>query len=329
MAGGNLGDLWFQLGVKDNTSKELQKIIDKLKTGDDAANSLLRALQGFGTKKSGFKEQAEKAKEFADVLNEINRRISKLKKNDKGDEAKDLQLAVKNALSYLDMLQRINIERSKISELRSLNPNVDTSKLREAELMLENINNQLFRLQNKAQGGGGGGVDSANVLQDYAKVLQMTFRDVKQITDQFKKENPLSAFSGGAAKVEADIARVTEKLARMRDLMAEGSLKGYSTNMLGGSITELDKILARLQAASGNKSILTDAAQMKNLLSDVAVEMTKATAATQAYGREKGKAIAVEMEFAAAAKLSAKDNESELKAQSDYIKRYKIGRAHV
>lgn len=322
MAGGNLGDLWFQLGVKDNTSKELQKIIDKLKTGDDAANALLRALQGFGTKKSGFKEQAEKAKEFADVLNEINRRISKLKKNDKGDEAKDLQLAVKNALSYLDMLQRINIERSKISELRSLNPNVDTSKLREAELMLENINNQLFRLQNKAQGGGGGGVDSAKVLQDYAKVLQMTFRDVKQITDQFKKENPLSAFSGGAAKVEADIARVTEKLARMRDLMAEGALKGFNTNMLGGSITELDKILARLQAASGNKSILTDAAQMKNLLSDVAVEMTKAAAATQAYGREKGKVIAQEREFAAASKLSAKDNEAELKALSDYAKRY-------
>lgn len=322
MAGGNLGDLWFQLGVKDNTSKELQKIIDKLKTGDDAANSLLRALQGFGTKKSGFKEQAEKAKEFADVLNEINRRISKLKKNDKSDEAKDLQMAVKNALSYLDMLQRINIERSKISELRSLNPNVDTSKLKEAELMLENVNNQLFRLQNKAQGGGGGGVDYANVLQDYAKVLQMTFRDVKQITDQFKKENPLSAFSGGAAKVEADISRVTEKLARMRDLMAEGALKGYNTNMLGGSITELDKILARLQAASGNKSILTDAAQMKNLLSDVAVEMTKATAATQAYGREKGKVIAQEREFAAASKLSVKDNEAELKALSDYAKRY-------
>lgn len=329
MAGGNLGDLWFQLGVKDNTSKELQKIIDKLKTGDDAANALLRALQGFGTKKSGFKEQAEKAKEFADVLNEINRRISKLKKNDKGNEAKDLQLAVKNALSYLDMLQRINIERSKISELRSLNPNVDTSKLREAELMLENINNQLFRLQNKAQGGGGGGVDSAKVLQDYAKVLQMTFRDVKQITDQFKKENPLSAFSGGAAKVEADIARVTEKLARMRDLMAEGALKGYNTNMLGGSITELDKILARLQAASGNKSILTDAAQMKNLLSDVAVEMTKASAATQAYGREKGKTIALER---AAAEVydrqkrqkdaAKKAQDEELKNMSDYIKRY-------
>lgn len=329
MAGGNLGDLWFQLGVKDNTSKELQKIIDKLKTGDDAANSLLRALQGFGTKKSGFKEQAEKAKEFADVLNEINRRISKLKKNDKSDEAKDLQMAVKNALSYLDMLQRINIERSKISELRSLNQNVDTSKLKEAELMLENVNNQLYRLQNKAQGGGGGGVDYANVLQDYAKVLQMTFRDVKQITDQFKKENPLSAFSGGAAKVEADISRVTEKLAKMRDLMAEGALKGYNTNMLGGSITELDKILARLQAASGNKSILTDAAQMKNLLSDVAVEMTKATAATQAYGREKGKVIAQERVAAEEydrqkrqRNAAKKAQDDELKNMSDYIKRY-------
>lgn len=322
MADGNLGSLWFQLGLKDNTSKELQKIIDKLKTGDDAANALLRALQGFGTKKSGFKEQAEKAKEFSDVLLELNRRISKLRKNDKGDEAKDLQNAVKNALSYLDMLQKINIERSKISELRSLNPNVDTSKLREAEVMLENVNSQLLRLQGKPQGGGGGGVDQANVLQDYSKVLQMTLRDVKQITDQFKKENPLSAFSGGAAKVEADIARVTEKLAKMRDLMSEGVTKGYNTSMLGGSLTELDKVLSRLQAASGNKSILTDAAQMKNLLSDVAVEMTKATSATQAYGREKGKVIAIEREFAAAAKLSAKDNEAELKAQSDYIKRY-------
>ena len=322
MADGNLGSLWFQLGLKDNTSKELQKIIDKLKTGDDAANALLRALQGFGTKKSGFKEQAEKAKEFSDVLLELNRRISKLRKNDKGDEAKDLQAAVKNALSYLDMLQKINIERSKISELRSLNPNVDTSKLREAEVMLENVNSQLLRLQGKPQGGGGGGVDRANVLQDYSKVLQMTLRDVKQITDQFKKENPLSAFSGGAVKVEADIARVTEKLAKMRDIMSEGVTKGYNTSMLGGSLVELDKVLSRLQAASGNKSILTDAAQMKNLFSDVAVEMAKATSATQAYGREKGKVIAVEREFAAASKLSAKDNEAELKAQSDYIKRY-------
>ena len=292
MANGNLGELWFQLGLKDNSSKGLQKIIDKLTQGEDKANALLRAMQGFGTKESGFKSQAEKAQKFADILNELNRRITKLYKNDKTDEAKFLQSSIKNALAYLDMLQRINIKQGEISELKSLNPNVDTSKLKEAGAMLENLNKQLLKLQDKPKGRGGGGVDDANVLQGYAKALSMTFRDVKQITDQFKKENPLSVFTGGTAKVEADIARVTEKLAKLRDLMAEGSKKGYNTSMLGGSIIELNGVLSRLQSAHGNKSLLTDAAQMKNLLSDVAVEMTKATAATSAYGREKGKIIA-------------------------------------
>ncbi len=329
MASNSLGDLWFQLGVKDNTSKEIQKIIDKLKSGDDAANAMLRTIQGFGSDKKSFKEQAEKAKEFADVLNEINRRISKLRKNGKNDKAKELQETVKNALTYLDMLQRINIERRKISELRTLNPNVDTSKLKEAEKMLENVNNQLFKLQDKEKGRGGGGVDSANVLQDYAKVLRMTFRDVKEITDNFRKENPLSAFSGGTAVAEAGISRVSEKLAKLRDLMSEGAAKGFNTSMLAGSITELDKVLTRLQAAKDNKSILTDASQMKNLISDMTLEMTKAATATQAYGREKGKVIAQEKELAGEynrqkrqQEIAKSEQAAELKAMSDYAKRY-------
>lgn len=301
MAGGNLGDLWFQLGVKDNTSKELQKIIDKLKTGDDAANSLLRALQGFGTKKSGFKEQAEKAKEFADVLNEINRRISKLKKNDKSDEAKDLQMAVKNALSYLDMLQRINIERSKISELRSLNPNVDTSKLKEAELMLENINNQLFRLQNKAQGGGGGGVDYANVLQDYAKVLQMTFRDVKQITDQFKKEiaekagiSPFFKNDQGLKNIKAEIDTLLTRLGKVREditlyqhAIGTGTKEGVSFGQQGlkeanaeaeklmGTITALQNVYDTLRVSQANVKDLIGQTPQKQRQDDIQKRMSE------------------------------------------------------
>nr|DAU05136.1 MAG TPA: tail tape measure protein [Caudoviricetes sp.] len=300
MAGGNLGDLWFQLGVKDNTSKELQKIIDKLKTGDDAANSLLRALQGFGTKKSGFKEQAEKAKEFADVLNEINRRISKLKKNDKSDEAKDLQMAVKNALSYLDMLQRINIERSKISELRSLNPNVDTSKLKEAELMLENVNNQLYRLQNKAQGGGGGGVDYANVLQDYAKVLQMTFRDVKQITDQFKKEiaekagiSPFFKNDQGLKNIKAEIDTLLTRLGKVREditlyqhAIGTGTKEGVSFGQQGlkeanaeaeklmGTITALQNVYDTLRVSQANVKDLIGQTPQKQRQDDIQKRMS-------------------------------------------------------
>lgn len=313
MAGGNLGDLWFQLGVKDNTSKELQKIIDKLKTGDDAANSLLRALQGFGTKKSGFKEQAEKAKEFADVLNEINRRISKLKKNDKSDEAKDLQMAVKNALSYLDMLQRINIERSKISELRSLNPNVDTSKLKEAELMLENVNNQLYRLQNKAQGGGGGGVDYANVLQDYAKVLQMTFRDVKQITDQFKKEiaekagiSPFFKNDQGLKNIKAEIDTLLERLGKVRgdialyqNAIGTGTKEGVSFGQQGlkeanaeaeklmGTITALQNVYDTLRVSQANVKDLIGQTPQKQRQDDIQKRMSEYYSNLEKTSKEK------------------------------------------
>lgn len=313
MAGGNLGDLWFQLGVKDNTSKELQKIIDKLKTGDDAANSLLRALQGFGTKKSGFKEQAEKAKEFADVLNEINRRISKLKKSDKSDEAKDLQTAVKNALSYLDMLQRINIERSKISELRSLNPNVDTSKLKEAELMLENVNNQLYRLQNKAQGGGGGGVDYANVLQDYAKVLQMTFRDVKQITDQFKKEiaekagiSPFFKNDQGLKNIKAEIDTLLTRLGKVREditlyqnAIGTGTKEGVSFGQQGlkeanaeaeklmGTITALQNVYDTLRVSQANVKDLIGQTPQKQRQDDIQKRMSEYYSNLEKTSKEK------------------------------------------
>lgn len=313
MAGGNLGDLWFQLGVKDNTSKELQKIIDKLKTGDDAANSLFRALQGFGTKKSGFKEQAEKAKEFADVLNEINRRISKLKKNDKSDEAKDLQMAVKNALSYLDMLQRINIERSKISELRSLNPNVDTSKLKEAELMLENVNNQLYRLQNKAQGGGGGGVDYANVLQDYAKVLQMTFRDVKQITDQFKKEiaekagiSPFFKNDQGLKNIKAEIDTLLTRLGKVREditlyqnAIGTGTKEGVSFGQQGlkeanaeaeklmGTITALQNVYDTLRVSQANVKELIGQTPQKQRQDDIQKRMSEYYSNLEKTSKEK------------------------------------------
>ena len=329
MASGNMGDLWFQLGVKDNTSNELQKIIEKLSKGEDKANDMLRAIQGFGYKKN-FKEQAEQASKFVDILNTLNRELVKLKKDDsKRDEYASLKKSIDNALNYLNLLQRINVERSKVAELRTLNPNVDTAKLEKADGLLKNINDQLLRLQNDARGGGGNGVNKADILSEYSKALQMTIRDVRQLTSEFKRENPLSAFSGGSAKVEADIARVTEKLAKMRDLMSEGTTKGFNTSMLSGSITELDKVLARLQSAQGNKSLLTDAAQMKNLLSDVAVEMTKASAATQAYGREKGKIIAQDKEAAneydrqkRQREASKAAQEAELKAMSDYAKRY-------
>lgn len=361
MADGNMGNLFVSLGIKDEMSNALQKIIKEMKGVDQATQeakkrgeelvSSLNSINGNNFSKvfrdaneyieknskgvSGIVKMLNTLKaedlnaltskflgsrnftNIASILRTANAELEKMSGNeDKAGNVKIWQSKISNALDYIKLLQDINEQQKKISNTKSENPNVDTKSLDNARKSLAGIRSEIVGLLSS------GGIDDANVLKGFQKLLSVAKKDVKDIVSTFKKENHSSAFSGGAAKVEADISRVTEKLAKMRDLMAEGSLKGYNTNMLGGSITELDKILARLQSASGNKSILTDAAQMKNLLSDVAVEMTKATAATQAYGREKGKAIAVEREFAAAAKLSAKDNDAELKAQSDYIKRY-------
>lgn len=335
MAGGNLGDLFISLGIKDEMSKTLQKIVkgmngvdqatqDAKKRGEELVASLnqvngsnfskifreaneyieknskgianiAKILKGSGRNDANiltgkFLGAGNLAK-IASLFGTINSELQRMSKNeDDADRVKAWQNRISNALAYIKLLQDINIQEKKISNTKAENPNVDTKSLGNAKKSLNELRESIISLIHS------GGVDDSNILSSLTKVLGMAKKDVQDIISTFKKDNPLSAFTGGAAKVEADIARVTEKLAKMRDLMSEGTQKGFNTNMLGGSITELDKILARLQAASGNKSILTDAAQMKNLLSDVAVEMTKAAAATQAYGREKGKIIALERE---------------------------------
>ena len=333
MAGGNLGDLFISLGIKDEMSKTLQKIVkgmngvdqatqDAKKRGEELVASLnqingnnfskifreaneyiekntkgianiAKILKGSGINDTNiltgkFLGAGNLAK-IASLFGTINSELQRMSKNeDDADRVKAWQNRISNALAYIKLLQDINIQEKKISNTKAENPNVDTKSLDNAKKSLNELRESIISLIHS------GGVDDSNILSSLTKVLGMAKKDVQDIISTFKKDNPLSAFTGGAAKVEADIARVTEKLAKMRDLMSEGTQKGYSTSMLTGSISELDNILTRLNAAKLNPTMLTDAAQMRNLISDVLVEMTKATAATQAYGREKGKVIAQE-----------------------------------
>lgn len=333
MAGGNLGDLFISLGIKDEMSKTLQKIVkgmngvdqatqDAKKRGEELVASLnqvngsnfskifreaneyieknskgianiAKILKGSGRNDANiltgkFLGAGNLAK-IASLFGTINSELQRMSKNeDDADRVKAWQNRISNALAYIKLLQDINIQEKKISNTKAENPNVDTKSLDNAKKSLNELRESIISLIHS------GGVDDSNILSSLTKVLGMAKKDVQDIISTFKKDNPLSAFTGGAAKVEADIARVTEKLAKMRDLMSEGTQKGYSTSMLTGSISELDNILTRLNAAKLNPTMLTDAAQMRNLISDVLVEMTKATAATQAYGREKGKVIAQE-----------------------------------
>ena len=330
MAGGNLGDLFISLGIKDEMSKTLQKIVkgmngvdqatqDAKKRGEELVASLnqingnnfskifreaneyiekntkgianiAKILKGSGINDTNILTGkflgAGNLTKIASLFGIINSELQRMSKNeDDADRVKAWQNRISNALAYIKLLQDINIQEKKINNTKAENPNVDTKSLDNAKKSLNELRESIISLIHS------GGVDDSNILSSLTKVLGMAKKDVQDIISTFKKDNPLSAFTGGAAKVEADITRITEKLAKLRDLSSEGTSKGYKTSMLGGSITELDNILSRLNAAKLNPTMLTDAAQMKNLISDVLVETIKATVAIQAYNREKGKIV--------------------------------------
>ena len=339
MADGNIGSLWLSLGIRDEMSKAIEKITKGMRGVDEATQKakregegLVKALEnvngnnfarifreanayiaknskeisgiakilknlGDSNAFTGTLLKAKGLEETAAALRKANAELAVLA-NTEGKEADVSQWRTKisNALDYIKLLQDIIGQEKKLDNTKALNPNVDTKSLDNAKKSLEGFRAEMTRLLQS------GGVDDSNVLGSFKKLLDVAKKDVQDIVATFKKDNPLSLFSGGAAKVETDLARVTEKLARLRDLMTEGTRKGFMTDMLGGSITELDKIMARLNAAKLNPTMLTDAAQMRNLISDVLVEMTKATVAESAYRRERGKTIAANKEAEAAEK---------------------------
>ena len=363
MADGNIGSLWLSLGIRDEMSKAIEKITKGMRGVDEATQkakregeSLVRALEGVNGNNFArvFREanayiaknskeisgiakilknlgdsnaftgtllKAKGLEETAAALRKANAELATLAKTE-GKEADVSQWRTKisNALDYIKLLQDVIGQEKKLDNTKALNPNVDTKSLDSAKKSLEGFRAEMTRLLQS------GGVDDSNVLGSFKKLLDVAKKDVQDIVATFKKDNPLSLFSGGAAKVETDLARVTEKLARLRDLMAEGTRKGFMTDMLGGSITELDKIMARLNAAKLNPTMLTDASQMRNLISDVLVEMTKATVAESAYRRERGKAVEVEravnQEISNEHKAAQQERERDLQALSDYTKRY-------
>ena len=363
MADGNIGSLWLSLGIRDEMSKAIEKITKGMRGVDEATQkakregeSLVKALEGINGNNFArvFREanayiaknskeisgiakilknlgdsnaftgtllKAKGLEETAAALRKANAELATLAKTE-GKEADVSQWRTKisNALDYIKLLQDIIGQEKKLDNTKALNPNVDTKSLDSAKKSLEGFRGEMTRLLQS------GGVDDSNVLGSFKKLLDVAKKDVQDIVATFKKDNPLSLFSGGAAKVETDLARVTEKLARLRDLMAEGTRKGFMTDMLGGSITELDKIMTRLNAAKLNPTMLTDASQMRNLISDVLVEMTKATVAESAYRRERGKTVEVEravnQEISNEHKAAQQERERDLQALSDYTKRY-------
>lgn len=306
--------------------KDVDKIVGKAETGLDkvkkdadaakesvkevtyALNEMLNAFRGAGSKKLGIQEAGKKGRQYVDILNLLNKRQDELigvaKKN---GEAARIQNMISNAMSYLKLLQRIDIAEQSISEKRQANPNVDPNRFKEAERVIANFRKQLVELESSKFLTG---VDNAHVLGNYANAWTMTMKQVDGILGKFQKRNPLSDLDSNFSKVDAKIDSFKEKLSRLRDLMNEGTSKGYNTSMLTDRITGMSGIVAQMEKALSNEGkILSDADRMKQLFSDMQVELSKTTAALQTYGREKANTIATTRALAKA--------EAEAKAARD------------
>ena len=264
-------------------------------------NEALDAFKGKASTLLGVKDDS--GRKYVDILNEANAAIEKINRARAAAmvrEGKDFNPAnypdptprIKKALEYLSLLQRIDIAQKHISEVKAANPNVDTKNIKEAARLVENFRNKLLALQNDKYLTG---ADDAHILGAYRKTWAMTLKDVDAIIGKLQKPNPLSDLDGNFSKLDARIDAVREKLAKLRDLMNEGTQKGYNTSMFGERISGLGGVVARMEAAMSNKNgELANVDKMKQLFNDISVELNKASTAMQAYGREKAKAVATD-----------------------------------
>lgn len=260
-------------------------------------NEVLDAFKGKASTLLGVKDDS--GRKYVDILNEANAAIEKINKARAAAMVRedfnpanypDPTPRIKKALEYLSLLQRIDIAQKHISEVKAANPNVDTKNIKEAARLVENFRNKLLALQNDKYLTG---ADDAHILGAYRKTLAMTLKDIDAIIGKLQKPNPLSDLDGNFSKLDARIDAVREKLAKLRDLMNEGTQKGYNTSMFGERISGLGGVVARMEAAMSNKNgELANVDKMKQLFSDISVELNKASTAMQTYGREKAKAVA-------------------------------------
>ena len=262
-------------------------------------NEALDAFKGKASAVLGVKDDS--GRKYVDILNEANAAIEKINKARAAAMKKedfnpanypDPTPRIKKALEYLSLLQRIDIAQKHISEVKAANPNVDTKNIKEAARLVENFRDKLLALQNDKYLTG---ADDAHILGAYRKTWAMTLKDVDAIIGKLQKPNPLSDLDGNFSKLDVRIDAVREKLAKLRDLMNEGTQKGYNTSMFGERISGLGGIVTRMEAAMSNKNgELANVDKMKQLFSDISVELNKASTAMQTYGREKAKAVATD-----------------------------------
>lgn len=259
MASGNLGDLWFQLGIKDNSHKAL--------------NSMLKDVQ-----------------RLEGMINSLNLSINKERDPKKKKEMKE-QLS--NALNYLHLLQKVNIELNKISGIKNVNAGINTGELDRAKKALMDFRNELINLQ---AGKTAGGVDNA-FMSAYNAKFRNLITDVRQIEKAFDKENTLSASKNNAARLNRELETTKNKLAEIQSLQSRGIRNRIDTTALLSGGNTLRGVKRRMETMLADDNLLANGAKVKSLLSDIAFAYTKATGKVQEYKRTASETASVDSAF--------------------------------
>lgn len=257
MASGNLGDLWFQLGIKDNTHKAL--------------NSMLKDVQ-----------------RLEGMINSLNQKISDV--NTDAKDSKKMKAQLSNALNYLHLLQKVNIELNKISGIKNVNAGINTGELDRAKKALMDFRNELINLQS---GKTAGGVDNA-FMSAYNSKFRNLITDVRQIEKAFDKENTLSASKNNAARLNRELETTKNKLAEIQSLQSRGVRNRIDTTALLSGGNTLRGVKRRMEAMLADDNLLANGAKVKSLLSDIAYAYTKATGKVQEYKRTASETTSVD-----------------------------------
>lgn len=258
MASGNLGDLWFQLGIKDKSHKALNSMLKDVQRLEGMINSLNLSI---------YKEQGPKKKEMKEQLS--------------------------NAINYLHLLQKVNIELNKISGIKNVNAGINTGELDRAKKVLMDFRNELINLQT---GKTAGGVDNA-FMSAYNAKFRNLITDVRQIEKAFDKENTLSASKNNAARLNRELETTKNKLTEIQSLQSRGIRNRIDTTALLSGGNTLRGVKRRMETMLADDNLLANGAKVKSLLSDIAFAYTKATGKVQEYKRTASETASVDSAF--------------------------------
>lgn len=283
-----MGSLWASLFIKDDTAKGVNSALARLKQVDGAISKMYEELL---KKQKQLARESGKKVQNADAIRSLR------------EEIKALELGTKNALAYKTMVASLEKELSDIQTLKNINVGVDKSKLAEAEGLIKAFQKDLERTTMKSLGG----LDTNTWMANFKKDWSIVQRQVKQLTDSFKKDNALTDSATWEARLTKSLERVKQKMLDLKAQMREGYRLGLDTTPLLTAYNRLNAVLRRGTATDKNGSLLvtqSEAAFLK-ILSDIGVASAKAATDVKRYADAKNQAAEASKRQSAAEKQAA------------------------